>query len=332
MSIKLIENRKKARLAAPTSTKKEKGELFALVKIAVPITLSSAVLGVTRIIDMTLIMRRLQDIGYSAAGANAIYGSYTTLALPVFSLVPSLITPVALALVPKLSAQIESRSPEGQSSVVSAAMRLTTFFAIPSSLGVAVYSTRILEFLFHGESEAIAVSAPLLAFLGISIVFSCLITTTNAILQSYRKTVKPIISMALGALVKVVSAYLLIGIPSIGVYGAPISTLLCNITVTALNVYFVGRSVPLFESVSRVYLKPFAASLMMIVLSFAVYLPLEVYVGNKTVAFIAAMLVAVVSYLAFALLFGAVSEEDMNMLPMGNKISLIVKKMGFKIS
>ena len=331
--LKLADDRKNKDTSSVSHEEyKEKNTFLTLFKIAVPITLSSAVLSVTRIIDMTLIMRRLQDIGYSTAGANAVYGSYTTLALPVFSLVPSLITPVALALVPRLSAAIERRSSDGQSEVAESSLRITTFFAIPASMGVAVYSRQILELLFPKESEAIAVASPLLALLGISILFACLITTTNAVLQSYRQTVKPIISMGVGALVKVVSAYILIGMPSVGVYGAPISTLLCNLTVTAINLYFMNKHVPRICGVFKVYIKPFAVSCVMIVLSFAVYLSITYYLENTVIAFVVAMLAALIAYFAFSLLFGAVSEEDINMLPMGAKISLIIKKLGFKIS
>ena len=299
-----------------------------LFKIAIPITLSSAVLGVTRIIDMALIMRRLQDIGYSTVGANAVYGSYTTLAVPVFGLIPSLIAPVALALVPRLSAHIERGSLEGQSAIVSSSLRITALFAIPASAGIAIYSRNILELLFHNESEAISTAAPLLALLGISILFASLITTTNAILQSYMRTSKPIISMAVGAGVKVISAYILIGIPSVGVYGAPISTLLCNITVTTLNMYFVGKYAPQGDGVFKIYVRPFAAACVMIIASVGAYSLLCFVLESSTLAFIVSMAVAVAVYGIFTLLFGAVSEEDILMMPFGERIISLIKRMG----
>jgi stage V sporulation protein B len=79
---------------------KAQGFYKELLRIALPITIGSAVISLTRIIDMALIMRRLQDIGVSQFKANEIYGAYTTLALPVFSLIPSLITPISMALIP----------------------------------------------------------------------------------------------------------------------------------------------------------------------------------------------------------------------------------------
>ena len=327
--LKAISNKRLSKEIQDSCGVGELNILGTLVRIAVPITLSSAVLGVTRVIDMALIMRRLQDIGYTSVGANSVYGAYTTLAVPIFGLVPSLITPISLALVPRLSSAIEKGSAAAQSEVVSSSLRMTVLLSMPASVGVAVYSRPILELLFSSQREAIDTSAPLLSLLGISILFSCVITTANAILQSYRQTSKPIISMALGALVKVVSAYLLIGVPSIGVWGAPISTLLCNITVTAIDVYYICKYVPRVESIVDLYARPLGASLAMMVISFAVFASISYLTEATTVAFIAALLAAVAAYFVLALLFGAVRREDILMLPFGEKIALIIENLGF---
>ncbi len=290
------------------------GTLRTLLKIAFPITVSSAVLSVTRMIDMALILRRLGDIGVSTARANEIYGSYTTLALPVFSLVPSLITPIALSLVPQLSAAIENRSAEGQSKVLFDSMRLTVLFALPSSMGIALYARPILSILFSGEREAINIATPLLSILGASVLFSCVITTTNAILQSYRKTVLPIISMAVGSVIKIVSAYILIGIENIGVLGAPISTFLCNVCITAMNVYFI-TGISQEKSIFKIFGRPFVASLGGILLSFAAYMPIYSVTGNEIIGFLVALLVALIGYFAFAVLTGALVKDDLALLP-----------------
>lgn len=294
--------------------RKEQKTVSTLLKIAFPITVSSAVLSVTRMIDMSLILRRLSDIGVSSSRANEIFGSYTTLALPVFSLVPSLITPIALSLVPQLSAAIEKRSSDGQGRVLSDSMRLTVLFAIPSSMGIALYARPILSILFSGQYEAIDIAAPLLSILGGSVLFSCVITTTNAILQSYRKTVLPIISMAVGSAVKIVSAYILIGIEDIGVYGAPISTFLCNVCITAMNLYFIS-GVFKGDGILKIWGRPFVASLGGILLSLAAYIPLTSLLGSETLGFMIVLPIALIGYFAFAVLTRAITKDDLLLLP-----------------
>ena len=311
-----------------SGSKKESGLAKQLFAIALPLTLGSALISLSRMVDMTLIMRRLVHIGYSPAQANELFGSYTTLALPVFGLIPSLVSPVALALVPKLCGARECKDLATQSSVLRSSMRLTTLFAIPASLGVAVYSEQILGLLFSRQQKAVSLAAPLLSVLAMSILFSCMISTTNAILQAYSHTKKPIISIAVGITVKAVSAYILIGNKNVGAFGAPISTLLCDVTVTVINLYYINKYLPHVDSVPRLYARPLAASVAMLTVSLAVFMGGTWLDVAEYISFAAAMLAALVSYLFFALTFRAIEKEDLLSLPCGKRLAHLAERSG----
>lgn len=312
----LIRKRTEGREIYETGEKKEKATkyFFELLRISLPITLCSALTGCTRVIDMTLIMRRLQDIGVSSAESNRIYGVYTTLALPIFGLVPAFVPPITESLIPRLSAAVESKHRAEEARAVSGAARLTVFLAMPASMGIALYSKQIISLLFGGSTEAILVAAPLLSALGASVLFSCLITATNAILQSYRRVLLPIISLAVGALVKAVSAYILIGNPSVGVMGAPISTFLSNATVLAINLYFVSKSLSGRTGILRQLPKPFFASVVAMLASYAAYLPIERLTDGGAAAFLVALAVAVAAYFVLCVLLGVVSRDDIKII------------------
>ena len=308
------------------SVKGERRPLYSLLRIAIPITLSSAILGVTRLADMALIMKRLQDIGYSAAGANVIYGSYTTLAVPIFNLLPSLIAPIALAVVVRLSAAIESGSVTVAQKILSAALRISVLFSMPASFAIAVYSPQILGLLFSGSVDAISVASPLLSILGASVLFSCLITTTNAILQAYGRATVPMIAMGIGAALKIIFAYMLIGIDRIGAYGAPISTLICDFTITAINFYYINKCSKESVGVAKLYLRPLAASLSMMTVSFAGYILLQRLGRGESISFLFAAALGVISYAFFSLVFGALLQEDIMALPFGERILDILER------
>lgn len=312
----LIRKRTEARKSSVAEKKTEKATkyFFELLRISLPITFCSALTGCTRVIDMTLIMRRLQDIGVSSAESNRIYGAYTTLALPIFGLVPAFVPPITESLIPRLSAAVEAKHKEEEIRAVSGAARLTVFIAMPASMGIALYSEQIISLLFGGGTEAVAVAAPLLSALGASVLFSCLITATNAILQSYRRVHLPIISLGVGALVKAVSAYFLIGNPAFGVMGAPISTFLSNAAVLALNLCFVSRSLSGRSGILTQLPKPFFASVIAMLASYAVYLPLDRLNDGGSLAFLGALIVAVVMYFALCILLGVVSREDIKIV------------------
>lgn len=299
-------------------------DIYTLLKIAVPITLGSVFMSSCRIVDMALILRRLQDVGYGETEASGIYGAYTTLAVPVFALVPSLITPISLALIPKLSASVARRDGCGEAEITDRSLRLTAILGIPSAMGIALYSRQILSLLFSGQDSAIDIAAPLLAILGASVLFSGLITTTGAILQAYGQTVRPIVSMAIGAAVKAALAYILIGTREIGVMGAPISTLACDLAVTVINLAMISKRAPReqkFSSVLQGFGLPLVNSLASVTVSFGVFLPTAKTCGER-IGFLAAFFTAVAAYAALSLATGAINEQDIKELPFGEKILL----------
>ena len=297
---------RKWREPTPEHEKRRRGYFLPLIRISLPITLCSALVGATRIIDMTLLMRRLTDIGVSSAEANRIYGSYTTLALPIFGLVPAFIPPITESLIPRLSEAVSSKNGDEARRAVAKAMQLTAFVCIPASLGITVYSRQIIGVLFGNEPEALRIAAPMLSMLGASVALSCFITTSNAVLHSYGRVFLPIASLGVGAVVKAVSAYFFIGNPQIAEMGAPISTLLSNAAVLCLLLLFV-RGVCGKAGIAAALPRVMLGAIASVALSYALYAPLSARLG-ETPAFLLALVLAVLAYLAASFVLGTLRE------------------------
>lgn len=298
-----------------------------LIKISIPITISSSVMGIARLVDTMFISRRLQDIGFTQEAAKVFYGAYTTLAVPIFNLPPAIITGIALSLVPMLTSAIEAKSREKESMVLSSSLRICSLFAMPCSVGICLFSKPILELIFSGRTEEIEIAYPLLAILGISVLFACLMTVTNAILQAYKQELKPIISMAVGALIKIIFDYFLIGVADINIYGAPISTFLCNATVMAMNFYFIKKYAADFEGIIKLFYRPLAAAVVSIGAAFGLYTFICFEFGVSRLYTIVCIAIAALLYLFVALLFRAVDADDIKILPKGEKIYALLHKL-----
>ena len=277
-----------------------------LMTIAIPITLSSSVLSVTKIVDMTLILRCLQNHGHTVHEANALYGIYTTMAVPIFNLVPALLTSISLAPIPTLSAQISQGDTSAQRATVGASMRLTALLSLPASMALALYSRPVLSLLFHADAEQLELASPMLSLLALSIVFSGLITTTNAVLQAYGYARLPIYSMLAGCLVKLISAYALISQPSLQLMGAPLSTLLCNALIVGINLYGLYRKTNAVDRVGSMLLQPLAASVPAVGIPAIAVAYLTRLGGNQTLLFMGAVPVTLLLLLGFCQLFGVI--------------------------
>jgi stage V sporulation protein B len=298
-----------------------------LIKISIPITISSSVMGLARLVDTALISNRLQHIGFAQSVANSFYGAYSTLVVPIYNLPPAIITGIALSLVPMLTSAIESGNREKESMVLSSSLRICSLFAMPCSVGICLFSKSILELIFSGQTEAVEIAYPLLSILGISVIFACLMTVTNAILQAYKQERKPIISMAVGAAVKIVFDYLLIDIEGINIYGAPMSIFMCNATVMALNFYFIKKYATKFDGLVKLFYRPLAASVLSIGIAFGIYFLIVKNYGASRLYTIASIGIAAILYVIFAMLMRAVDEEDIKMLPGGKRIYSLLRKI-----
>lgn len=302
------QHRKYCNISYSENTDSNKKILLDLFVIAFPITISSCVTSLTSLADTALITNRLVDGGFSSDAAVSLYSSYTNLAIPLFNLPPALITSIGISLIPALAGAVARNAELEAHRTFSAALRLCCLFSMPAAAGMAVFAKPILLVLYPAEAEACTFAAPLLSVLSVAIVFSCLITVFNATLQAYMKSFLPIVSMALGAIVKIFVEYILVG-SDLGIWGAPLSTVACTFTILIIDLIFITIYTPQRCTFSF-FAKTFASTVLAVGLSAILYS----YLINNEVVMVASLfvsiVVAIMMYAVFALLFKVVRYSD----------------------
>lgn len=293
-----------------------------LVLIALPITISASVMSLTNLIDAAIVQRLLQYTGLTQVAATELYGNYTSLAVPMFNMPPVLIYPISYSIVPLLSAARKMGDTQRCKAVSESSMRISMIVGIPCGLGLAALAKPILSLFYKASSVELA--APLLCILGPSTAFICILSVTNALLQSAGYERKPLISMLAGAAVKLVTNFFLIN--TIGMKGTPISTFLCYLTVTVLNLHFVHKYVGVMPKLSGLFGKPLAAGAVCAVCAYYVNAFLASHISSK-IAVLAAIAVAVFVYGAVLFLIRGVSGDDIKLLPKGEKIYSALHKL-----
>ncbi len=293
-----------------------------LVIVALPITVSASVMSLTNLIDTAIVQQLLQSTGLTQEAATSLYGNYTSLAVPMFNLPPVLIYPISYSIVPLLSAAKKRGDHERCRLVMESSMRVSMLIGIPCGLGLATLSRPILSLFYRASSVELA--TPLLTLLAPSTAFICILSVTNAILQANGHERKPLISMLTGACVKIVTNFFLIQF--IGMKGTPISTFLCYLTVTIMNLYFVHKHVGVMPKLSGLFGKPLLAGIACAAAAFFSYALLHGYIGDKIATFAAICLAALV-YLVLIFLIRGVSGEDVKLLPKGERLYRLLHKM-----
>jgi stage V sporulation protein B len=299
-----------------------------LVRLAIPVTLSSSLSGLSRVIDMSMILRRLQTIGYESSVAAAMYGCYSTLAVPVYSIPSALIAGISVSLVPSLTSAVEKGDAERANELVNSSLKMCLFLSLPCAFGLAVFAKPLLSLMFVGEEEAVRMAAPLLTGLAFSVCSSCLLGVTNAILQAYHKELFPIYAMLVGTVLKTVSAYFLIGCEGIGIYGAVISTLICNTAAVAVNLYYIDTRARAKNDIWKLSLPPLFASFLSVGICFGAWCLLCKWMSEEFSA-VLCVLLCVVVYLYIGGRTGVYDEKEIGMLPSGEKLLVLLYRFGF---
>ena len=267
--------------------------------------------------------------------SRSLYGSYTT-AMSLHNLPGSFMTALTASIIPAVAASLARRDRRGSTRITGSVLRITALLAMPMGVGLTALATPIMRLLFPKYNAAL--TGPLLAILGPASILVCLVLVSNAILQAHGFVNLPIYTMLLGGIMKIIANYNLVAVPEVGIFGAPVGTLVCYAVALGLNLLIMRHAVPSCPSFVSLFAKPAAASLVMGAGAWALHgllaralmlIPHFVSEGalsraGNMIATFGAMGAAVVIYLVLALALRIVSRDDVMLMPKGEKIAKIL--------
>ena len=299
-----------------------------LLSLSIPITISSAVMSLTDLIDVALISTRLQSpaVGMTAREAMSTYGIYTGQAINFFNLPQTLITALAVSVLPTIASARAAGNETGANRTLSTTLRMTLMLTLPAGAGFFLLGGPILRIFL---SSGTVLGGQLMSILGFAVPAVALVAVTNAVLQAYSRIDLPLISMCLGAAVKLCGDYFMIGDPHFSIAGAPISTALCYWLIALLNLFHIARLSHGLPPVGRTLVRPLAATAGMgavvvigkTLVRLAGPAPGSVLDKLATLAIIAA---AALVYGVLLLALRAIERADVLLLPHGAKIADIL--------
>lgn len=198
-----------------------------LIVRTLPITLSSSVMSLTNIIDSFIMTSSLNAAGMSQAETAAIWGNYSSLAMPMFNLPPVLTLPIAYALLPVLSEAVSRGDNTKAQELIKSAVSATAMLSIPCAVGMSAMAKPVLSLLF--KADVAERGAPLLTLLAPSSFLLCMLALYNTVLQAAGHEKVPLLAMLAGGAAKLAGTWLMT--PYFGKYATPLSTFLCYLTV-----------------------------------------------------------------------------------------------------
>lgn len=237
----------------------------------------------------------------------------------------ALIAPLSISIIPSVTESLTLKNFRKAQSSEESAFRMTALIGLPCAAGLAVLASPIQQFAYAYDAETLSVAGPILALLGIAVIFNCMVTVTTAILQAHGHVNVPIYTTLAGGIVNVVTDYVLIGVGSIHIYGAAIATIAYCAVITFLNIFAMHRTMDLPPRILRQFVKPIVATALMAVGAYVTYEAAWNLLSSNTLAMLMSVAVAVVIYFAMVYVLRIVTWEDCQLLPKSETIARLLR-------
>lgn len=315
-----------------------------LIAIAIPICLGAIVSSISSSIDEftinprlavavakdpTLMMEKYGSILMSSESVTdlpkKLFNAYSLIA-GIFLLAPSFTTGFSTSALPSITTAWVEEDREGLYININTILKLTNLLAMPAMFLMIMIPGPILSFAYAGN-RALPVAIPLLSFFGISVVLVSIASPINAMLQGVGLISRPAIFMGIGAVLKYCCNYFLMAIPSIGIYGAGIGTLVCYLFIVVAGLISLIKRTQVMIDITGVFGKPLIAGFACGLSAWLANLLFSNFFPNR-IAFILDGIICVIVYVIALFLVKGISEKEIKMLPNGKNIAKVLEKHG----
>jgi len=241
-------------------------------------------------------------------------------AFTIYNLVPTIASVLGVSALPVLASSWVVKDKIKIKKNIDSIIKLTALIAMPAGFGLISVGGPVMQLLYK-SAASVEIGGPMLQIFGVAAIFAGLSIPITSMLQAIGKQNVPVLNIAIGAVIKIIVNYILVGIPSINVLGAPIGTLCCYLFIFLANIICLIKFTGIIPSITKVFIKPLIASALCGAAAFAV-----TKLNSSNLVTVGAICVAGVVYLVALIALNTFEEEDFLALPGGNKLLKICKR------
>lgn len=297
---------------------------------AIPLTIGSVISVVTAFIDTVTVSNCIQ-IAYSA-----IYSTKSALeeeamrATGILSKVDTLTNlPLAInlsfysALIPEITSLLAKERYQEAAEKISMSVTISMLIIIPCAIGYTVLANPILHLLYPNAPDG----ALVFQLSAVTMILVAINHTLQGSLFGLGRMYTPALALLVGAVVKIVLNLVLISNPAIGMYGAPISSFVCQVIAFTIIYVTLKRSITIRMNKRKSFVIPMTAGLVMGIVIGILYRMLSGFLGNAVTTLLC-ILVGALVYGWMILKLKMFTKEELLNIPMGGKVYTVAHKLG----
>lgn len=294
--------------------------IFAL---SIPVTIGSVISVISSVIDTATVSNCIQQaFAGLVTGGKEVLEQIAMEKTGILSKVDNLTNlPIAInlafstALVPAISESIAKKEHTVASKRLSFSILASIIIIIPCAIGYICLSDQILNLIYPNAPDGGIV----LKLSSIAMIFVALSQTINGGLYGINKPLIPAISLAIGAVIKLVLNLILVSNPNINILGAPISSIICQIIAFIICYKALTKKVKLNIRPVRYIVKPLLAGIIMGVSVYFINMGLSMIMSG-TISTLLSILTGAIIYVAMIFILKILTKDELLMIPFGNKL------------
>ncbi len=307
------------------------------LNIGIPIALGVLAINLTQLIDSLTIQSQLSSL--SAAGLRETYGSLLDTTedgdipnflwgiynngLTMYNLVPYLTQAFGTSALPALAAAWVIKDRVKVKESINSVLKLGVLIAFPAGIGLLALSPEILGLLFKPATAEIC--PPMLRVLGVMALFGAMAGPINSMLQAVGKQLTPVKLMLIGAVIKLVLNYVLVGNQSINIKGAPYGSLACYMFIVIASIIILCRTTKIRLDIMSTFGKPLVSAILCGVAAWCTAYLMNMVTSSRIVV-VAAIAVAAIVYIVALFALKTLTRADVLLFPKGEKLAKILEK------
>ena len=316
--------------------KKKKRESYRRVlnvifMMVTPIIFATCIYNATAIVDQIIYNYAMAARGVDSIEASRQYALFGYRFKPIINIPVALSSATSTALIPAVAGAIASRNRRDAREKIDECLKLSTFLAVPSAVGLAILSYPVVRILY--PTGDITGAAIILSMGSISVISYSLSTVTNGVLQGLGHQGDPVRNAAKSLALNAVIAFVTVRYLGWGVRGILAATVVYSFCMMFLNARSIRKYLGYRHDLNRLIWQPLRAALVMGVVVAAIFwIPNILWKGFDTylalvgftgVSVLAGILVYVVVYTKTT----GMTDEEMRRLPMGTRMLGILRKL-----
>ena len=299
-------------------------EIYTVLLLTIaPVILSTAIYNINDTIDQGIFSSVVISQGYTEKKAASLLGMFTGKYNTLIHIPLAVANSLGASLIPSLTGAVATGNRKAIHAKIQMVIRFAMLIAIPSCIAFIVIPNQILSLLYVGNIE---IPAKLLRIGAITVVFYCLSTVTNSILQGLNHMTTPVKHGAISLGVHLVAVVIMLVGFKWNIYSLVVGNIVFSLCMCILNGRALRRYANYRQEIRKTFLLPFAAAFAMGLGLFVSYIGMALIIPKKLATILAIMIAGCV-YVVCLLKFGALTPNEIVALPKGKMLFRVFQRL-----